>query len=178
MHLGHAQHPLDDLHRRLDVRHRAVVPRPALRLRRRREQQACAGKKTARELQMILVVKMRFPRAPVAQWIEQPPPKGQVARSIRVRGANSLSINSPMIKSLALSVVLLAFDASAAERAEDHWNLADVYPSVQAYREDAARLQAELESFGACRGHLAESAARLKSCLERYSSVSKRLGRL
>src|SRR5947207_11048818 len=25
--------------------------------------------------------------APVAQWIEQPPPKGQVARSIRVRGA-------------------------------------------------------------------------------------------
>src|SRR5882762_10845172 len=29
------------------------------------------------------------PRAPVAQWIEQPPPKGQVARSIRVRGATS-----------------------------------------------------------------------------------------
>src|SRR2546426_7161492 len=28
------------------------------------------------------------PLAPVAQWIEQPPPKGQVARSIRVRGAN------------------------------------------------------------------------------------------
>ena len=27
-------------------------------------------------------------RAPVAQWIEQSPPKGQVARSIRVRGAN------------------------------------------------------------------------------------------
>ena len=26
--------------------------------------------------------------APVAQWIEQSPPKGQVARSIRVRGAN------------------------------------------------------------------------------------------
>ena len=25
--------------------------------------------------------------APVAQWIEQPPPKGQVARSIRVWGA-------------------------------------------------------------------------------------------
>src|SRR5713101_2433516 len=28
------------------------------------------------------------PLAPVAQWIEQPPPKGQVARSIRVRGAS------------------------------------------------------------------------------------------
>jgi hypothetical protein len=31
--------------------------------------------------------KMAF-HAPVAQWIEQPPPKGQVARSIRVRGAS------------------------------------------------------------------------------------------
>ena len=28
-----------------------------------------------------------YTKAPVAQWIEQPPPKGQVARSIRVRGA-------------------------------------------------------------------------------------------
>ena len=27
------------------------------------------------------------PHAPVAQWIEQPPPKGQVGRSIRLRGA-------------------------------------------------------------------------------------------
>jgi hypothetical protein len=32
--------------------------------------------------------KIAPPAAPVAQWIEQPPPKGQVARSIRVRGAN------------------------------------------------------------------------------------------
>ena len=33
LHLRHAHHPLDDLHRRLHVRHRAVVPRPGLRLR-------------------------------------------------------------------------------------------------------------------------------------------------
>ena len=32
---------------------------------------------------------VKFPRrAPVAQWIEQSPPKGQVGRSIRLRGAN------------------------------------------------------------------------------------------
>src|SRR5256885_16524249 len=31
------------------------------------------------------------PAAPVAQWIEQPSPKGQVARSIRVRGAKSFN---------------------------------------------------------------------------------------
>src|SRR5712691_1794076 len=29
------------------------------------------------------------PLAPVAQWIEQPPPKGQVGRSIRLWGATS-----------------------------------------------------------------------------------------
>ncbi len=32
LHLGHAHHPLDDLHRRLHIRHRAVVPGPGLRL--------------------------------------------------------------------------------------------------------------------------------------------------
>jgi hypothetical protein len=30
---GHAQHALDDLHWRLHVRHRAVVPAPGLHLR-------------------------------------------------------------------------------------------------------------------------------------------------
>jgi len=38
LHLGHAQHALDDLHRRIDVRHGAVVPAPGLRLRVQREQ--------------------------------------------------------------------------------------------------------------------------------------------
>ena len=34
-----------------------------------------------------------FPRsAPVAQWIEQPPPKGQVGRSIRLLGANEFAL--------------------------------------------------------------------------------------
>src|SRR5260221_436062 len=39
------------------------------------------------------------PLAPVAQWIEQPPPKGQVARSIRVRGATDCTF----VQSVALS---------------------------------------------------------------------------
>ena len=36
------------------------------------------------------------PIASVAQWIEQPPPKGQVGRSIRLRGANR--INRPVAR--------------------------------------------------------------------------------
>lgn len=30
--------------------------------------------------------------APVAQWIEHPPPKGRVTRSIRVGGANLFTL--------------------------------------------------------------------------------------
>ena len=37
LHLGHAQHALDDLHRSLHVRHRAVVPAPGLHLRVQRQ---------------------------------------------------------------------------------------------------------------------------------------------
>src|SRR5690606_14709636 len=32
------------------------------------------------------------PEAPVAQWIEHPPPKGRVARSIRAGGANPRAV--------------------------------------------------------------------------------------
>ena len=81
-------------------------------------------------------------------------------------------------KVLAATLALFAFAAVAAERPEDRWNLADLYPSVQAWRDDAARVHADLKSFAACRGHLAESAARLKSCLERYSALAKRLAKL
>ena len=37
-----------------------------------------------------------LPHAPVAQWIEQPPPKGQVGRSIRLRGATAL-VSTPSV---------------------------------------------------------------------------------
>jgi len=83
-----------------------------------------------------------------------------------------------MRETLALSLAVLAFAALAAERPEDRWNLADLYPSVQAWRDDAARVQGDLKSFAACRGHLAESAARLKSCLERSSAIGKRLAKM
>jgi hypothetical protein len=35
--------------------------------------------------------------APVAQWIEQPPPKGQVGRSIRLRGAKYFVATRPKL---------------------------------------------------------------------------------
>src|SRR5215471_8332265 len=52
------------------------------------------GKLTATEAERNAMIRRRFAlesafRAPVAQWIEQPPPKGQVGRSIRLWGAKT-----------------------------------------------------------------------------------------
>ena len=82
-----------------------------------------------------------------------------------------------MIKAIAVALALAAASA-AAEEAQDRWNLADLYPSVKAWHDDAATLRTELKTIAACRGHLGESAARLKSCLEGYANAAKRLERL
>jgi oligoendopeptidase F len=80
---------------------------------------------------------------------------------------------------MALLAALWASAApGAAERPEDRWNLADLYPSVKAWAEDAARLEAQLKEFASCRGHLGESARRLKACLDAQADFAKRYARL
>jgi len=74
--------------------------------------------------------------------------------------------------------LLAAGAALAAERIEDRSNLADLYPSSQAWDQDAAKLESQLKTFGECRGKLGESARRLKSCLDLYSDFQKRYARL
>jgi oligoendopeptidase F len=83
-----------------------------------------------------------------------------------------------MRPSILLLTLFAASTALAAERAEDRWNLADMYPSVKAWQDDAAKLQGQLKSFAACRGKLGESANRLKSCLDAYADFIKRFARL
>lgn len=82
----------------------------------------------------------------------------------------------PMLGALALA--LTSTLASAVERTEDRWNLADLYPNVQAWHADAAKLDAQLKEFAACRGKLGESARRLKACLDLQADATKRLMRL
>src|SRR5262249_32032044 len=75
----------DAVHHRVgrhDERRDAVVPGADANGRDEREQECDDGKKGSCSHEGKIP-----PRAPVAQWIEQPPPKGQVARSIRVWGA-------------------------------------------------------------------------------------------
>src|SRR6266516_3854123 len=80
---------------------------------------------------------------------------------------------------LVLFAVLAASPVFAAtERPEDRWNLSDMYPTVAAWQQDAAKLEAQLKAFGACRGHLGDSTARLKSCLDAFSDFTKRYARL
>jgi oligoendopeptidase F len=77
-----------------------------------------------------------------------------------------------------LAVLCTGLAIAADERPEDRWNLADLYPSLKAWHDDAARLEAELKEFAACRGRLGESARRLKTCLDAHADFTKRYYRL
>jgi oligoendopeptidase F len=68
--------------------------------------------------------------------------------------------------------------AVAQDRPQDRWNLADIYPSVDAWKADAAKVEEELKQFASCRGKLGESARRLRECLELEYDVIKRYYRL
>jgi oligoendopeptidase F len=82
------------------------------------------------------------------------------------------------IRGITFLAALWASGVDAAERPGDRWNLADLYPSVRAWAEDAARLEAQLKEFTACRGRLGESARRFKTCLDAHADFTKRYARL
>lgn len=79
---------------------------------------------------------------------------------------------------VALSAGLCLSAAAAQETAADRWNLADVYPSAQAWQGDADQLNRQLADFGRCRGHLGDGAARLRGCLDLRADLTKRFLRL
>src|SRR5918911_1764473 len=83
-----------------------------------------------------------------------------------------------MIKAMVLLAAFLSAASGAADENAERWNLADLYPSAKAWREDAARVRSDIASFARCRGHLGDSARRLAQCLERYSELAKRQARL
>lgn len=64
------------------------------------------------------------------------------------------------------------------DRLEDRWKLEDLYATRAAWDAGASRQRTELERLASCKGHLGESAARFKSCLDLYDEVRKRYERL
>ncbi|HEY2930040.1 MAG TPA: oligoendopeptidase F, partial [Albitalea sp.] len=65
-----------------------------------------------------------------------------------------------------------------AESTADRWNLADLYATPAAWDADAARLEAQLAELARCKGHLGDSAARLRQCLDLRADMTRRLYRL
>ena len=57
------------------------------------------------------------------------------------------------------------------------WNLADIYPSEEAWREAKDRLVAEIPKLGSFRGTLGSSAARLADALDMLSRLNKEAAR-
>ena len=78
----------------------------------------------------------------------------------------------------ALLVATLGFAPAHAETEADRWNLTDLYPTSAAWDADAAQLETQAAQLTACKGHLGDSAARLRQCLELRADMTKRLYRL
>jgi len=78
----------------------------------------------------------------------------------------------------ALLVSLIGFNAAQAETPGDRWNLADLYPSVDAWNAEATRLEAQMKDLAACKGHLGDNAARFKKCLDLQADMYKRFTRM
>src|SRR5436190_5603992 len=84
---------------------------------------------------------------------------------------------------LAAAVAALTLPGVAQERdraqiADRHkWNLADIYPSADAWRAAKERVQTELPKIGAFKGKLASSPATLADALDTLYTVDKELSR-
>ena len=84
-----------------------------------------------------------------------------------------------MKKSLAILLfALLPSLVSAAETENDRWNLNDLYPSLDAWNADYAKLDQQMQDFASCKGRLGTSAARFKSCIDTQYDMLKRYYRI
>jgi oligoendopeptidase F len=83
----------------------------------------------------------------------------------------------PVRSALALIAASLVIPAWAEELA-DRWNLAELYPSIAAWSADAGRLEAEMAEFALCKGHLGDSPARFRQCLDLQADMTKRFARM
>jgi oligoendopeptidase F len=79
---------------------------------------------------------------------------------------------------LALILLGATLAPAHAETTADRWNLAEIYPSVAAWNAEADKLDAQLKEFAACKGHMGDSVARFKQCLDLQADATKRYYRL
>src|SRR5688572_3809764 len=78
----------------------------------------------------------------------------------------------------ALSLTGVAQERERAQIADRYkWNLADIYPSVDAWRAAKERIQKELPKIGQFRGKLASSPSTLADALDTLYAIDKELSR-
>lgn len=78
----------------------------------------------------------------------------------------------------ALLALLPLASLAGTETEADRWNLQDLYPTVEAWNADYAKLDAQLKEFGACKGKLGSSVARFKACFDLQYDIVKRYYRI
>jgi oligoendopeptidase F len=83
-----------------------------------------------------------------------------------------------VLRFVCLLVCAVVAIPALADSPADRWNLADLYPSLEAWNADAAKLEAQLKAFAGCRGYLGESAAGLQQCLDLQADMTRRFYRL
>lgn len=81
------------------------------------------------------------------------------------------------VAALASAFVACATQAQAVD-VKDTWNLAEIYPSLDAWNADHDKLTAQIKELGECAGQLGASAARFKQCMDLSADMDKRVGRL
>jgi oligoendopeptidase F len=82
------------------------------------------------------------------------------------------------LRIMPLFIAAMALAPAYAETIADRWNLADLYPSISAWNDDAVKLDGQMKSFAECKGKMGESAARFKECLDLQADMTKRYYRL
>src|SRR5204863_8577065 len=82
------------------------------------------------------------------------------------------------VRHLLLSIAAAALAPAYGETIADRWDLSEIYPSVAAWNADASKVDAQLNDLAGCKGHLGESAARFKRCLDLQADLTKRYYRL
>ncbi|MEO6928554.1 MAG: oligoendopeptidase F [Casimicrobiaceae bacterium] len=83
-----------------------------------------------------------------------------------------------MRTTFAIAVLLVSISSAFADTEADRWNLADLYSTTAAWNADAAKLTSQFTEMAACKGHLGDSAARFRQCLELRYDMQKRYYRM
>ena len=83
-----------------------------------------------------------------------------------------------ILRFVPLLLAAMSVAPALGETTADRWNLADLYPTVAAWNDDAAKLDTQMKTFAECKGKMGDSAARFKECLDLQADMTKRYYRL